>query len=60
MDINFFGYLYCTKYALDHLKKSKGTIIVVSSVSGEMGLPYRTAYCASKFAVTGYVLFHNI
>lgn len=54
MDINFFGYLYCTKYAYAALKRSKGKIVVVSSVSGEMGLPYRTAYCASKFAVTGF------
>lgn len=54
MDVNFFGYLYCTRHAFDHLAKAKGTIIVVSSVSGEMGLPYRTAYCASKFAVTGF------
>ena len=54
MDVNFFGYLFCTRYAFEYLKKSKGTIIVVSSVSGEMGLPYRTAYCASKFAVTGF------
>lgn len=34
MDINFFGYLYCTKFAFEHLKKSKGSIVVVSSVSG--------------------------
>jgi short-subunit dehydrogenase len=54
MDINYFGYLYCTKYAYTALKQSKGKIVVVSSVSGEMGLPYRTAYCASKFAITGF------
>eukprot|EP00455_Lapot_gusevi_P028853 TRINITY_DN3090_c0_g1_i3.p1 TRINITY_DN3090_c0_g1~~TRINITY_DN3090_c0_g1_i3.p1 ORF type:complete len:298 (-),score=33.52 TRINITY_DN3090_c0_g1_i3:34-927(-) len=54
MEINFFGYLNCTRHALPCLKKSQGTIVVVSSISGEMGLPYRTAYCASKFAITGF------
>lgn len=54
MKTNFFGYLYCTKYALPHLKKNKGQFIVLSSFSGEIGLPYRSAYCASKFAVTGF------
>lgn len=33
---------------------SKGQILVISSVSGEVGCPMRTAYCASKFAVTGF------
>jgi short-subunit dehydrogenase len=54
MQVNFFGYLHCTMAALPHLFKSKGQIVVVSSLSGEMGLPYRTAYCASKFAITGF------
>lgn len=54
MKTNFFGYLYCTFYALNYLKESKGQILVVSSISGEIGLPFRTAYCASKFAVTGF------
>jgi NAD(P)-dependent dehydrogenase (short-subunit alcohol dehydrogenase family) len=34
MEINFYGYLYCTKFAFEHLKKAKGNIVVVSSVSG--------------------------
>ena len=54
MDVNFFGYLYCTKYAMELLKSRHGQIVVVSSISGEIGLPMRTAYCASKFAVTGF------
>jgi len=36
------------------LKKNIGQIIVLSSISGEVGLPFRTAYCSSKFAVTGF------
>jgi len=54
MDVNFFGYLYCTYYALPHLKKTKGIIGVMSSLSGKFGLPLRTSYCASKFAVQGF------
>jgi len=54
MQTNFFGYLYCTKYAMPYLKKSKGQIVVLSSISGEVGIPLRTAYCSSKFAVTGF------
>ena len=51
--VNYYGYLYCVYYALRHLKKAKGQIVVISSVSGELGLPLRTGYCASKFAVNG-------
>eukprot|EP00347_Sterkiella_histriomuscorum_P015609 403356380 len=54
METNFYGYLYPTRYALPYLKKSHGQIVVMSSYSGEIGLHYRTAYCASKFAVTGF------
>lgn len=39
---------------MPHLKKSHGQIVVMSSYSGEIGFHYRTAYCASKFAVTGF------
>ena len=43
-----------TKFALPHLMKTRGQIIVISSISGVLGLPYRTAYCASKHAVNGF------
>jgi len=35
--------------------RSKGTLTAITSFSGEVGLPFRTAYCASKFAVTGFL-----
>mmetsp|Transcript_31784 Transcript_31784/g.23535 ORF Transcript_31784/g.23535 Transcript_31784/m.23535 type:complete len:163 (+) Transcript_31784:364-852(+) len=54
MEVNFYGYLYPTKFALPHLKQTQGQIVVMSSYSGEIGLSNRTAYCASKFAVTGF------
>ena len=46
--------IYYYRYALPYLKKTKGTIGVLSSYSGEIGMHYRSAYCASKFAVTGF------
>lgn len=55
MDINFFGAVYCTKYALPHIIKQKGVIAGVSSIAGYRGLPARTGYSASKFALQGFL-----
>lgn len=55
LDVNFWGTVYCTKYAMPYLLKSKGSVIAVSSVAGFKGLPGRTGYSASKFAVQGFM-----
>lgn len=55
MDINFYGTVYCTKYALNSLSERKGTIVGVSSIAGYRGLPGRSGYSASKFAVIGWL-----
>jgi len=55
MDINFWGTVYCTKYALPHLLESKGSLVAVSSIAGIKGLPGRTGYSASKFAINGFL-----
>lgn len=55
MNVNFWGTVYCTKYALPYIQQSKGTIVGVSSVAGLHGLPGRTGYSASKFAMTGFL-----
>ena len=55
MDTNFYGTVFCTKYALPHILKSKGSIVGVSSIAGHKGLPARTAYSASKFAMQGFL-----
>lgn len=55
MDVNFMGAVYCTKFALPYLLHSKGSVISVSSVSGIVGLPARTGYSASKFALNGFM-----
>lgn len=55
MDINFWGTVYCTKFALPYILKNKGTIVGVSSIAGYRGLPGRSGYSASKFAVNGWL-----
>lgn len=55
MDVNFFGTVYCTKLALQSIVKNKGTIVGVSSIAGYRGLPGRSGYSASKFAVNGWL-----
>jgi short-subunit dehydrogenase len=55
MDVNFFGSVYCTKYALPSIMERKGTIVGVSSIAGYRGLPGRAAYSASKFALQGWL-----
>lgn len=55
MDINFFGAVYCTKYALNSLIERKGTLVGISSIAGYRGLPGRSAYSASKYALQGWL-----
>jgi len=55
MDVNFWGTVYCTKYALPSLLKSKGFVVGISSIAGYKGLPGRTGYSASKFAMNGFL-----
>jgi len=54
MKVNLWGAVWCTHAALPHLKDSKGHIVAVSSLAGLVGVPGRTAYSATKFAVTGF------
>jgi short-subunit dehydrogenase len=55
MDVNFWGMVYCTKYAMPELLKTQGSIVGVSSIAGYKGLPGRTGYSASKFAMNGFL-----
>jgi short-subunit dehydrogenase len=54
-DVNFWGAVHCTKYALPHLIKNKGSVVGVSSIAGFVGLPGRTGYSASKYALHGFM-----
>jgi short-subunit dehydrogenase len=55
MDINFWGTVYCTKYALPTLIQNQGTLVGISSIAGFQGLPGRSGYSASKFAMQGFL-----
>lgn len=55
MQINFWGAVYVTHYALPWLLQSKGSVVGVSSIAGYKGLPARTGYSASKFALQGFL-----
>ncbi len=54
MDVNFYGAVYATKYALPYVKATKGSIVAISSIAGYRGLPVRSGYSASKFAMNGF------
>jgi short-subunit dehydrogenase len=54
MRVNYLGSVYPTFYALPHLKRARGQIVVVSSLAGLSGVPLRTAYAATKHAQIGF------
>jgi NADP-dependent 3-hydroxy acid dehydrogenase YdfG len=55
MDVNFWGAVYGCRAVLPLMKAQPhgGVIINVSSILGKRGMPFETAYCASKFALAG-------
>ncbi|ESQ45847.1 hypothetical protein EUTSA_v10011076mg [Eutrema salsugineum] len=53
MDINFWGSTYITYFAIPHLRKSKGKIIVITSGAANIPLPLTSIYSASKAALLG-------
>jgi short-subunit dehydrogenase len=55
MDINFMGLVNATHYALPHILTAKGSVVGISSIAGYRGLPVRSGYSASKFAMNGYL-----
>lgn len=55
MQVNFMGAVYCTRFALEFIIQTKGSIIGISSIAGYRGLPGRTGYSASKFALRGFL-----
>jgi short-subunit dehydrogenase len=55
MDVNFWGTVYCTKYALPYLLQTKGSLVGIISIAGYIGLPGRSGYSASKFAMRGFL-----
>ena len=54
MQVNLWGAVWCTHEALPYVKQARGRIVAVGSLSGLIGIPGRTAYSATKFAMTGF------
>ena len=54
MQVNYMGAVYCTHYALPHLKATRGRIVGIASLTGLVGVPTRTGYAASKHAMRGF------
>jgi len=55
MEVNYFGPTAITKYILPHfLQRKQGHIVVISSVTGKFGTPFRSGYAASKHALHGF------
>lgn len=52
--VNLLGTVRVIRYALPHLRESKGRIVTVASTLGLRALPEASAYCASKFGVVGF------
>ena len=55
MDVNFWGTVNCTKYALPYLLERKGQVVGVISIAGYSALPARTGYSSSKYAIRGFL-----
>lgn len=55
MDVNFWGTVNCTKYALPYLLETKGSVVGVISIAGYSALPARTGYSSSKYAIRGFL-----
>jgi short-subunit dehydrogenase len=54
MRVNFWGSVYCTYYALPHLRAAEGRIVVVISGGGKFVTPFSSGYGASKHALAGF------
>ena len=54
VEVNFYGGVNCTYYALPYLKQTQGRIVAMSSVGGKAAIPYNTPYISSKYAMHGF------
>lgn len=56
VNVNLMGVMRCTKAVLPHMRAAgKGHVVAISSVGGLVGQPFNEVYCATKFAVEGYI-----
>lgn len=54
MRLDYLGSVYPTYYALPHLRRSRGRLVGVASMTGLIGVPTRTGYAAAKHAAVGF------
>lgn len=55
MSVNFFGALHCTMEVLPFMRRQEsGLIVNVATVAALHGVPYLSAYCASKSALVSF------
>ena len=55
MQVNYFGQIALTKAVLPYMiERGSGHIVVISSLTGKLPVPGRSAYCASKHALHGF------
>lgn len=56
LDVNLTGAFFCVRASVPHLKATGGgSVVIMSSNAGTMGLPFRGPYVASKWALIGFV-----
>ena len=51
-ELNVFAPMHLTQLALPWLRESRGTVVNLSSIAGQINLPWLPLYSASKFALT--------
>lgn len=54
MELNYWGSVWPIHAALPYLAATRGRVVAVSSVAGLIGVPGRTAYSGTKFALSGF------
>lgn len=55
MEVDYFGTITLTKAMIPHfIERKHGHFVTVSSITGIIGTPYRTAYAAAKHALQGF------
>ena len=54
VEVNYLGVVYCAHFALPYIKKTKGSLVGISSIQGKIPVPFHTGYVASKHAVQGF------
>ena len=52
MHINTLGSFYCTRELIPHLRRTRGSVVFISSLAGLHGIPRSSVYCMSKMALT--------